>query len=136
MPSNLSPRTARDFRLAVYAVFILLEARLRLRYKSVEQTRRWAAKTGFRSCARQQLLIAFRRASARMDETCLVRSLALQRLLSRYDHASELRLGVGRTERGFEAHAWLVSGDEVLDGEGPESREFTLLATWPTGKYS
>ena len=136
MPSNLSRRTARDFRLAAYAVFILLEARLRLRYKSVEKMQSWAARTGSRSCARQQLLIAFRRASARMDETCLVRALALQRLLSVYGHASELRLGVGRTERGFEAHAWLVSGDEILEGEGRESREFTLLATWPTGKYS
>ena len=119
-----------------YAILILIEARLRLRYISVEQMTHWATKEGSRSCAREQLLLAFRRAAARLDETCLVRALALQRLLSRHGHASELRLGVGRTERGFEAHAWLVSGEEILEGAGREATEFTLLATWPTGDRS
>lgn len=133
MSGDLRYRTLRDIRLAINAAQVLLEARFRLRYMSVENISRWATLEGERSCAREQLLIAFRRAAARLGGTCLVRALALQRFLSTHGHPSELRLGVGRTERGFEAHAWLVAGEELLEGAGREAEEFTLLTSWPAG---
>lgn len=47
--------------------------------------------------------------------SCLVRSLALLALLRRRGIAAELRIGVGRTTPGLEAHAWVESGGVPLN---------------------
>ena len=101
MRNKLNQFTVRDVYLAAFAALILLEARYWLRFKSIDQMRRWATTRGKKSCSREHLLVAFRRATARVGGTCLVRALALQRFLSQNGHPSELRIGVGRTERGF-----------------------------------
>ena len=126
----------RDICLFAVAAEILLEARLRLKYSSIDQMRRWSTMMGRRADGRDSLLLAFRRASKRLGGTCLVRALALQRLLSRSGHQSELRISVGRTTSGFEAHAWLVDDNDILEGEGQEATDFTLLATWPSDRLS
>ena len=77
-----------------------------------------------------QLLIAFGRAANRMPGTCLVRALALQRLLALHGHTSELRIGVAPASSGLAAHAWLIDGDRILIGGGQEAETFTVLATW------
>ena len=136
MQDRVNQLTMRQVLLAAHAALVLLEARYRLHHTSIDQMRRWAIATGKRSGARADLLLAFRRATARLGGTCLVRALALQRFLSRHSHPSELRIGVGRTEKGFEAHAWLVDGEEILEGDGREAGEFTLLAAWPTEELS
>ena len=128
--------TIREITLAAQAALVLLEARYRLRHTSVDQMRRWAITRGKQSGARADLLLAFRRAAARLGGTCLVRALALQRFLSKHGHPSELRISVGRTQERFEAHAWLVDGEEILEGDGREAAEFTLLAAWPTEELS
>lgn len=52
---------------------------------------------------------------------CLVRALALQRLLTRRGiRGAQLRLGVRVSGNEFAAHAWVVLGDEPL-GESSES---------------
>lgn len=123
----------RDLLLAIEAALTLAEARLRVRISALEDLRGWATKQGSRSRQRSEVLLAFRRASARQGGTCLARALALQCLLSRYGHASELRIGVGRTGKGFEAHAWLICNEETLEGAGQEADEFTVLASWQSG---
>ena len=131
--------TVQEVALAAQAALVMLEAHYRLRRTSVDEMRRWATvETGApsRVDTRDQLLLAFRRAANRLGGTCLVRALALQRFLARRGHPSELRIGVARTARGFEAHAWLVDGEDILEGGGQEAEEFTLLAAWPSGRVS
>lgn len=135
MRRTLNSLTVREVRLVVKAAVALLEARYRLRRTSVVQMRGWASllcsvERGMVS--REPLLRAFRLAAGRLGGTCLVRALALQYFLSRHGHASELRIGVARSEKGFEAHAWLIDGDEILEGGGQALGEFTLLASWPS----
>ena len=129
--------TLREFYLVGHAALVLLEARYRLRHKSVEQLRRWARADKPRRAkfyTRQELQMAFRRAVKWWGGTCLVRALALQRLLARNGHISELRIGVTNSGGSFEAHAWLIDGDEILDDGGREIGEFTLLTSWPSGQ--
>jgi hypothetical protein len=60
---------------------------------------------------------------------CLVRSLMLLWLLRANGLPAELLLGVRKRAGAFEAHAWTVSGGEVL-GERPEAvAEFRTLST-------
>jgi hypothetical protein len=51
--------------------------------------------------------------------SCLVRSLALLRLLRRRGIGAELRVGVGRTAPALEAHAW-VELDGVPVNDAPD----------------
>lgn len=137
MRSGLGGLTLREIRLAGHAALVLLEARYRLRHTSVEQVRRWARADEPRrakSHTRQELQLAFHRAAKRLQGTCLVKALALQRLLARSGHISELRIGVTTSGGSFEAHAWLIDGDEVLEDGGREIGEFTLLTSWPSGQ--
>ena len=53
--------------------------------------------------------------------TCLVRALAMQRMLARRGKSAEVRVGVAREGPGLEAHAWLVcDGKIVVGGDGAE----------------
>lgn len=49
--------------------------------------------------------------------SCLPQALAAEALLRRRGHPAELRLGVLRTERGVEAHAWIESYGRVIVGD-------------------
>jgi hypothetical protein len=50
---------------------------------------------------------------------CLTRALAGQLMLARSGIPSELRLGLGRGERGeLHGHAWLESGGRIVIGGG------------------
>lgn len=49
--------------------------------------------------------------------TCLTRALTGQILLARYHYSSSIKIGVANDEGEFEAHAWLVHGDEIVLGE-------------------
>ena len=57
--------------------------------------------------------------------TCLSRALAAQRLLARWGYASELCLGVARSDRELRAHAWLERQGEIVVGASAEP--YTLL---------
>ncbi len=49
--------------------------------------------------------------------TCLVRAMAGQRMLALKGHGSEIRVGVRKApDRPFDAHAWLISGEEIVLG--------------------
>jgi len=61
------------------------------------------------------------------DATCLAQALALQRLLSRYGHRAELRIGVAKEDGDLKAHAWLEREGKILIGAAGAS-EFTALA--------
>jgi hypothetical protein len=62
--------------------------------------------------------------------TCLTQALALQYLLARAGHASELFVGVRQDEAGrFLAHAWLAcNGRTVLGASATRLEDYTMLA--------
>ena len=120
-----------ELRLAARAAMTLLQATIRLRVSSVEAMKSWANQMGSGSLELRDLRIAFQRAASRSTATCLVRALALQRLLAQNGHRSELRIGVASQDGALKGHAWLVDPDgDILVGAGDEAASFTLIAKW------
>jgi hypothetical protein len=65
--------------------------------------------------------------------TCLTQAMAAQTLLSRAGYNPHVKIGVAKNEKKlFEAHAWLVLGDEVLIG-GTEVERYTALTVLEEG---
>jgi hypothetical protein len=63
--------------------------------------------------------------------TCLTQSLALQFLLARSGFPSSVRIGVAKNDqRNFQAHAWVVCGDQVLLDNPEEVACYTALVSW------
>jgi hypothetical protein len=62
--------------------------------------------------------------------SCLTQALALQYLLARSGHASDLHVGVRTDPAGrFEAHAWLTCNEQVVIGAaGNRLTDYTHLA--------
>ncbi len=59
---------------------------------------------------------------------CLVRALALHRLLTRAGvRGSRVRIGVRLTEAEFSAHAWVVWGSTVLGDDLHSVRQFAAI---------
>jgi hypothetical protein len=61
--------------------------------------------------------------------TCLTQAVALQALLTRSGYDSRIEIGVAKVDGGFEAHAWVACGDQVLIG-GPDVTRYERLTTW------
>jgi hypothetical protein len=62
--------------------------------------------------------------------SCLTQSLALQFLLSRSGHASSIRIGVAKDpESGFQAHAWVDCGGQIMLNRPEEVAGYTRLAS-------
>jgi hypothetical protein len=53
---------------------------------------------------------------------CLARSLVLARFLGKHGISCEIKIGAAVTDEDFSAHAWVVSGDVVLN-DAPEVSE-------------
>jgi hypothetical protein len=105
--------------------------RVRLRIHGVDRLRTWATQIGHGEVTVPRLVSAVRRASQIFPATtCLVRAIALQHLLSRNGHHSELRIGVEKSNNRFGAHAWLVQEQRVLIGDGAEAENYKVLAVW------
>jgi hypothetical protein len=60
---------------------------------------------------------------------CLTRALSLQYLLGLFGHESVIRVGVADAPpKGFEAHAWVLYGNEVIIGHiGEDITRFTPI---------
>jgi hypothetical protein len=126
---NLS---AGERHLLFAAVATLAACQLALRIFKFQRLQLWAGQVVADSEAEsvEATTWAVHAAVRRMPwVTCLARALALQRLLARRGHASELRVGVAKAGQDFSAHAWLVRGDRVLIGDEDLGR-YTALASW------
>jgi hypothetical protein len=121
-------------RLLLRALATVVEVRLALRLVGSERLRGWAARIGHAGDPAEEIAWAVRTVSQHLPgTTCLASALALQRLLSRGGHVSELHIGVMHNPGGLSAHAWLVCNGEVLVGaEGQD--DFTPLLVWRSGK--
>ncbi len=134
--ATLRRLSGEDRRLLAHALFVVIVVRLALRLLDIGWLRRWAARAGAGSRPCNRIVWAVRAAARRVPgATCLVSSLALQRLLSRNGHPSELHIGVARRDGALAAHAWVVCGGEVLDGEGGDDAYARLIA-WRTAEPS
>src|SRR5262249_30829575 len=106
-----------DWRLFVNAFVTLAICQTRLHNQNLETLHAWASRKGRRSESVNKLTWSVEAAGKRMkNATCLCKALALQHLLSRNGHDSELRIGVGKADGKFTAHAWLVYRRRVLIG--------------------
>lgn len=129
---SLSPA---DRRLLLQAVAAVLVARGALWIADIAWMQRWAAQPGPEDRATERrpvnrIVWAVQAACRRVPgATCLVSSLALQRVLSRHGHTSELQIGVARNGAAFSAHAWIVCEGEVYDSGGPDD-SYTRLTAW------
>jgi hypothetical protein len=104
----------------------------RLRVQNIDKLRVWATRAGNSSITVDRLAWAVEIASKKMPGvTCLCRALALQRLLAKNGHGSELRIGVEKNDGGFGAHAWLVQDGKVLIGAS-QLEKYELLVAWQT----
>jgi hypothetical protein len=121
--------THRDQRLLLEAFITLAICWGRLRAQNIEKLQAWATRAGNRASTVDRLVWAVEVASRRIPgATCLCRALALQRLLAKNGHGSELRIGIEKNSDRFGAHAWLVHGGKVLIGA--TQLEYELLAAW------
>ena len=103
---------------------------MRLRRQNFELLVIWAASEAQGSVPVSKLAWSVEAAAKRMKgATCLCKALALQRLLGRNGHRSELRIGVDKSDGKFAAHAWLVHQGRVLTG-GAEMANHKVLAAW------
>ncbi|HZQ02111.1 MAG TPA: lasso peptide biosynthesis B2 protein [Reyranella sp.] len=121
--------SAEDRRLFARAWLALVVARIALSLVDIGRLRRWAARSGSGHRPVKRIVWAVRAAGRRVPgATCLVSSLALQRLLSGNGHASELHIGVARRDGALAAHAWVVCDGEALDSGGSEDAYARLIA--------
>lgn len=124
-------RLAQQERQLLLEAFITLAiCQVRLRVQSAARLQAWASRLGHKTIAVDRLAWAVGAASRRMPRaTCLCRALALQRLLAKNGHGSELRIGVEKDNGRLGAHAWLIHNDQVLIG-GSQSEKYELLVAW------
>jgi hypothetical protein len=59
--------------------------------------------------------------------TCLAQSLVLTRFLERAGIPAELRIGVRKGERGFEAHAWVEAEGTILNDTPDVAERFAAF---------
>lgn len=120
-------------RLLVEAVLTLLWVRLALHIVPVERLRAWAGHVGLDVQPLAPVVWAVRAAARRVPgSSCLVSALALQRLLSRRGHVTELHVGVAKQGERFSAHAWLVGEGKILIGE-TDGETYAPLLAWRAG---
>lgn len=119
-----------DRRLLARAVATNIQARTALQFLAITRLKAWATRPGPGNIEVDRIVWAGRAAARRMPfATCLSSALALQRLLARNGHDSELHIGVAGSGGDFTAHAWLERDGRILIGE-EEQHRYTRLMNW------
>jgi hypothetical protein len=123
-----------DRLLALDAFSTLAAVRIALHLRTIERLRAWAGRVtpGTRPPEKsvERIAWAVGAASRLLPRTsCLASAFALQRVLSREGHASDLHIGVAKQGENFSAHAWLACEGRILVGEVEHGR-FTQLVAW------
>ena len=139
---QLGRLTASQWLVLLQSPFVLGAAGMRLRFSGYRATLEWARRGAAPGIpAPQQLPLARQTAYALAVAVkygpwrpkCLLRSLALARLLARRGIPFELRIGVpagqdaaqGADPADFEAHAWVEHNGIVLNDRHDISDEYT-----------
>ena len=125
--AKLSPARRRALASAVWA---LLRARLVVRLASLDRMKRWALSTGTGAMSQQDAVWAMEKAyGIAPASTCLCKAIAMQHLLSKNGHVSELKIGVQLAGGDFSAHAWLEADGQILVG-AESAADHHLLTGW------
>ncbi len=129
--ARLSPA---ERRLLLQATCLLGSIRIGLWLLPFAVVQRIALRVGGKSTAAQpvnHLVWAIKAIGRRLPgATCLTEAMAAQVLLTRSGHHCRLQIGVAKDERrGFQAHAWLISGGRIVIG-GSEADGYTSLVAW------
>src|SRR5471030_2636007 len=126
-----------DKVLLLRAFAALVMVRVALAILPLERLRVWARQMRpLGSGSVDRIVWAVSAASRRMPgATCLVSAFALQRLLSREGHASELHIGVAKRDQVLAAHAWVVCEGRTLIGEF-DGEDYTHLIAWRVAEPS
>jgi hypothetical protein len=124
--------------LLLCALFLVSAIRLGLLLFPFRLLQRFAQRPGRKSNATHsagQYVWAVRAVSRYVPgATCLTQALAAQTFLARSGHASHIEIGVRKDEQPrFLAHAWVVSGDQIVIG-GAAADGYVPLEAW--GKKS
>lgn len=130
--TRLMSMSRADRRLLGRALATNIRARVALHFLSMDRLRRWATGPAIEPGAGdvEQIVWACRATARRMPfATCLSSALALQHLLARSGHGSELHIGVADDAREFQAHAWLEREGRILIGEQDNDR-YSRLTSW------
>jgi hypothetical protein len=122
--------SGEDRRLLLEAFAACASFRLALYVVSANRLRGLVEQAGRKGRSVERIVWAVRTATRwTPGATCLVSGLALQRMLGRHGHRSELHIGVSRTGGVFAAHAWVERDGCVLVGEG-ELDTYVRLVSW------
>lgn len=122
--------------LFLHAALLVVAIRVGLLVLPVSAVRRrLGARTDYKSAALnhsvERIAWAVTAASRYVPgATCLTQALAAQWLLGRSGHHASVRIGVRKDDQfGFQAHAWVICGEQVVVGE-PEVNQYAPLLTW------
>lgn len=123
-----------DRLLALEAVSTLATVRIALHLVAIERLRAWASRVTPGASrpekSVERIAWAVGAASRLLPRTsCLASAFALQRVLSKEGHGSDLHIGVAKQDEKFSAHAWLTCEGRILVGEVEHGR-FTQLVAW------
>lgn len=99
-------------RAALWTLRALRTVRTQLRRGTIEGVRVPAPPPLSEAEVRGVLAVLRRR-----PNTCLERSLVLQRWVARFDRAPDIVVGVASPSDGFRAHAWLEGEPDNADGQ-------------------
>jgi len=127
--------TAEKYRLLLQAAIVVAAARLALWFlpfrwlcARVDARRLSSPRPGDVTAGRWTWAV---QAAARRipGASCLTQALALQWLLAREGHSTSISVGVAKDGvAGFEAHAWVESGGQILiGGNEPLDRYMPIL---------
>lgn len=129
--------SAADWMLLPGALLAVLSARARLLLLPFGRVRDWAAVPARKNphihdpallVARVARAVKAASVCVPGGRNCLVRAIAVQRMLSRLGLTSEVRIGVSKTPAGqLAAHAWVECMEVVVIGGAFESARYAQL---------
>lgn len=131
--ASIAPTTAPTKSLVASAMACMIMTRCRLATRNLESLLRDVSATNDRAAkARKRASVEDVVLAADVVErfalgskACLLKSLALQKMLSRHGHASVLVFGVRLNP--FGAHCWVQQGDVVLNDTIERVGMFTII---------
>lgn len=118
-------------KLILHATFYLVSARIYILSRDMKTLQRWTSVPTRCAYPVGRIIWAVSRAAQIVPGvTCLVKALALQRLLAMSGHQSEIKIGVSTTTK-FKAHAWLCCEGDILVSD-IDVGDYSITLSWTT----
>jgi hypothetical protein len=126
--------TSQDRKLFLRTLALVVAVRIGLFVMSFKRLQRLTSRPVLHGSALRPVsrcVWAVRAASRYVPRaTCLTQALAGQRILAASGYESRIEIGVAKDERRrFLAHAWVVSGGEIVIGQEQADR-YIPIAAW------